>query len=262
MIFLANIGNTSLTYGLFKRKIIFSERFPVQELSSQDDIECLYHSFLKKHGILHNEIEGSVVSSVVPEKSPFLLDALRKATGSEPLFISGQTDWEFDVSSYSGILGTDRLLCCSAALKKYEPPFIVVDFGTATTVNVVDQAGVFQGGVILPGVSTGLRALSVNTSLLHEVPFFHPASVIGKNTAECMLSGATYGTAAMIEGLVKRIRQELGVVASVIVTGGNVEAVAPHCNLELQVEPDLLLEGLAIRYLRHEDAHPNKEAAL
>ncbi len=262
IIFLANIGNTNLTYGLFQQEIIASGHFPIQKLSEQSDIESLYHSLLRKHGLSHNQIADSVVSSVVTEKTPMLLNAVKRVTSSEPFFVSSQMDWEFDISSYSGILGSDRLLCCSAALKKYRPPFIVVDFGTATTVNVVDQSGAFIGGVILPGVSTGLQALSVKTSLLHTISFFHPESVIGKNTAECMLSGATYGTAGMIDGLVKRIKQELGGIASVIVTGGNVEAVAPYCDLELHVEPNLLLEGLAIRFLGHEAVYSNKRRTL
>jgi len=272
MIFLASIGNTNLTYGLleqeplssglFQQEMAASERFPVQRLSNQRDIEDLYHSLLKKHGLLHNQIAGWVVSSVVPEKTPLLLNALQKLTSSEPLFVSSQTDWEFDVSSYSGVLGSDRLLCCSAALKKYQPPFIVVDFGTATTVNVVDPSGAFIGGVILPGVSTGLQALSVHTALLDKVSFFHPESVIGKNTAECMMSGATYGTASVIEGLVKRIRQELGAAASVIVTGGNAKAAISHCDLELHAEPNLLLEGLAIRFTHHKAVYPDGEMVL
>ncbi len=282
MIFLANIGNTNLTYGLYHQErlspslfhqkrlasglfppeFLSTGRIPVQQLSHQRDAEILLQSLLEKNGLLPIQIAGCAISSVVPEKTPLLLNSLQKITSSEPLFVSSQTDWEFDVSSYSGVLGSDRLLCCSAALKKYQPPFIVVDFGTATTVNVVDPSGAFIGGVILPGVSTGLQALSVHTALLDKVSFFHPESVIGKNTAECMMSGATYGTASVIEGLVKRIRQELGAAASVIVTGGNAKAAISHCDLELHAEPNLLLEGLAIRFTHHKAVYPDGEMVL
>lgn len=249
MIFLASIGNTNLTYGLFNQEIIATERFPTQKLSDQHCIEDIYFSLLSKHGLENGQIKGTVVSSVVPEKTSLLLNTLQKITLSAPLFVSARTDWEFDFSAYLGVIGTDRLLCCSAALKKYKPPLIVIDFGTATTVNVINSSGAFIGGVILPGVSTGLQALTANTSLLHSVPFSHPKSVIGKNTAECMLSGATYGTAALIEGLVNRIQQELNILTPIIVTGGNADVVIPYCDLELHIEPNLLLEGLASQHM-------------
>ena len=248
MIFLANIGNTNLTYGLFHQKIIASERFPIQDLSEQQDIENLCRSLMKKRRLSPGQIEGSVLSSVVPEKTPLLLEAVRNSFSREPLLISDKTAWGFDRSAYSGILGTDRLLCCQAAIKKYKPPFIVVDCGTATTLNVIDQTGAFRGGVILPGILTGMKALASEASLLHLVPFSRPESVIGKNTTECILSGATYGTASLLEGLVMRIRQELGTDVSVILTGGNSEMLIPYCTLPLHFEPDLLLEGLAIQY--------------
>lgn len=250
MIFLASIGNTNLTYGLYQHEIIAVNRFPIRKLMDQSVILNLFHCLLKEYGLLPGQIEGIVVSSVVPEKTSLLLNALKNITSSHTILVSDQTEWGFDRSSYSGILGVDRLLCCVAALKKYQPPFIFIDFGTATTVNVVDQCGAFIGGVILPGVSTGLQALSVNTSLLPPISFFQPKSVIGNNTAECMLSGATYGTAAMIEGLVNRIWSELGDVTSIIVTGGNLEYIVPHCHLELHIEPNLLLHGLALQYIK------------
>lgn len=262
MIFLASIGNTNLTYGLFQQEIITVKRYPIQKLSDKHDFENLYSSLLLKHNLDNSQIEGTAITSVVPEKTALLLDTLGKLTSSEPFFVSAQTDLGFDFSEYSGVIGIDRLLCCSAALKKYKPPFIVIDFGTATTLNVINQTGAFIGGVILPGVTTGLQALASKTSLLQSISFTHPKSVIGKNTAECMLSGATYGTAAMIEGLVRRIQQEQGDADSVIVTGGNADNVIAYCDMEVNVEPNLLLEGLATQYMRQKIEDLNKEVTL
>lgn len=261
MIFLASIGNTNLTYGLFHQGIITVDRYPIQKLSDPSDIESLYNSILIKHEISKTQIEGAVLTSVVPEKNNLFMETLGKLTSSEPIFISAQTDFGLDRSEYSGVLGTDRLLCCSAALKKYKSPFIVIDLGTATTLNVINQHGAFIGGVILPGVVTGLQALATKTSLLQSISFTHQDSVIGKNTAEGMLAGATYGNAAMIEGLVKRIQQELGDITPVIVTGGNVDKVLAYCDMEVNVEPNLLLEGLAEQYIRHNIVHLNKEVS-
>ncbi|WP_277668729.1 type III pantothenate kinase [Caproiciproducens galactitolivorans] len=247
MIFLANIGNTNVNYGLYEKRILASGYFPIHLLSCERRALALFRSLLRKCRVSREEVEGTVISSVVPEKNAIILNAAEKISQTEPVLISSQTGWEFDTSAYSGVLGTDRLLCCSAALQKYKPPFVVVDFGTATTLNVIDSSGTFAGGVILPGVRTGLRALAASTSQLHEIPFFGPKSAIGKNTAECMLSGATFGTAAMLEGLVRRIEKELGANADVIVTGGNAKAIIPYCELEARYEPELLLEGLAIQ---------------
>lgn len=259
MIFLASIGNTNLTYGLFHQEIITLDRFPIQNLTNQHDIERLYSNMLLKHNVSNSQIEGAALTSVVPEKTNLFMEALKKQTSSEPFFASAQTDFGMDYSKYSGILGTDRLLCCSAALKKHKPPFIVIDLGTATTFNVVNHDGAFIGGVILTGVTTGLQALATRTSLLHSISFSQAKSVIGKNTAECMLSGATFGTAAMIEGVIKRIQEELGDAATVIITGGNSANIIAYCDVEMNVEPNLLLEGLAEQYMRNKMVHLNKE---
>lgn len=263
MIFLANIGNTNLSYGLFHQKIIASERFPIIDLLTQRDIENLCHSLLQKYQLSPGQIEGAVLSSVVPEKTPMLMKSVKNSFALEPLLISDNTNWSFDHLAYSGLLGTDRLLVCQAALKKYKSPFIAIDCGTATTLNVIDQSGSFLGGIILPGVITGMQALTAKTSLLNPVSFSPPKSVIGKNTAECMLSGAAYGTAAQLEGLVMRIHKELDTDdIEIIITGGNSETIIPLCTLPLHAEPDLLLEGLALKYLENNPESKNKEAIL
>ncbi len=248
MILLANIGNTNLTYGLYHTSMLTTERFPIMNLSEQHRIEKLCLSLMEKFHMSVDQIEGVALSSVVPEKTPLFAEVFRRFFSIEPMLISAETVWGFDHSEYSGILGSDRLLGCKAAFKKYYPPFLVVDCGTATTINVINQSGAFAGGVILPGVMTGLQALVTRTSLLKQITITRPKSVIGRNTEECMLSGAVFGTAAQIEGLVQRIQRELKTDATVILTGGNSEAVISHCTIPIQHEPDLLLEGLAMIY--------------
>lgn len=248
MIFLANIGNTNLTYGLYNTNFIASERYPMTDLAEQHSIYNLCLSLIKKLHISMDKIDGVVLSSVVPEKTQLFMDAFRNIFSMEPMLITAETVWGIDRSEYSGILGSDRLLCCKAALKNYHPPLIVIDCGTATTINVIDKLGAFIGGAILPGVMTGIQALTAGTSLLKPIAITDPKNVIGKNTAECMLSGAVYGTAAQLEGLVIRIQRELESNAPVILTGGNAEAVISYCSIPLQLESDLLLQGLAMLY--------------
>lgn len=250
MILLFNIGNTNLTYGLFHNKIITLERFPIAELSEQEDVEKLCDALLERFELSTGQIKGSILSSVVPEKTPLLRKALKSFLSIDPIYISDDTEWGFDSSAYSGILGTDRMLCCQGALAKYKPPFVVIDCGTATTLNVVEKSGAFIGGVILPGLFTGMQALTAKTALLQPISFSLPKSVIGKSTAECMLSGAVYGTAAQLEGMVVRIQREMNKEVSVILTGGNADTIIPHLSFTANYEPDLLLEGLVLQYKR------------
>jgi type III pantothenate kinase len=132
MILLANIGNTNLTYGIHHANIIASERYPITDLPDQNCIVNLYLSLMKRFQISAEQIEGVVLSSVVPEKTRYFVDVLRQFLSIEPTVISDRTAWGFDRSEYSGLLGADRLLCCKAALQKYLPPLIVIDCGTAT----------------------------------------------------------------------------------------------------------------------------------
>ena len=258
MIFLANIGNTNLTYGLFDREIVVSERHSIADLANEKDIEKLCHTLLAKFQLPACQITGAILSSVVPEKTPLLMGAVRNSFSLEPFLISDETTWKIDRSAYSGILGTDRLLCCQAALKKCEPPLVVIDCGTATTLNVIDSSEAFVGGVILPGVFMGMQALAAATSLLNPAPFSAPNSVLGKNTAECMQSGAIYGAAAQLEGLIGQIRREMKKDLSIIITGGNAQILLPHIGLPLHYEPDLLLEGLAEKYIEIKDRGATK----
>lgn len=259
MILLFNIGNTNLTYGLYHQKIINLERFPIEALIEQGDIEALCCELLERNELSLEKIRGIVLSSVVPEKTPLLLETLKSCFPIEPLFISDKTQWGFDCSSYSGTLGTDRLLCCQGALIKYKPPFIVIDCGTATTINVIEESGAFIGGVILPGVITGMQAIASRTSLLQPVTITKPKSVIGRSTAECMLSGVLYGSAAQLEGLVKRIWHETDEEMSVIITGGNGSMIFPYLSITSHYEPNLLLEGLVMQYKNNQKELFRKE---
>jgi type III pantothenate kinase len=125
--------------------------------------------------------------------------------------------------------------------------------------NVIEKSGAFIGGVILPGVITGMQAIASKTSLLQPITITKPTSVIGKNTAECMLSGVLYGSAAQLEGLVRRIRQEIEEEMNVIITGGNGNTIIPYLSITSHYEPNLLLEGLVMQYRNHQQKLFRKE---
>ncbi|MCL2084127.1 MAG: type III pantothenate kinase [Oscillospiraceae bacterium] len=200
-------------------------------------------------------LDGSVVCSVVPGKTPAVTDALEAMTGRAPLRADARAAARvsgLDISGYGGVLGEDRAVCCAAAMTKYGPPFVVVDFGTATTVNLVGAGGVFMGGAILAGVQTGLDALAGRTALLPDIRAGGSscARPIGRDTGGCLLSGALIGAACAVEGYIRRAAAAAGLsgMPAVAVTGGHAPAVLPFCEFEYRHEPGLLTDGLLIIY--------------
>lgn len=250
MILLANIGNTNLLVGIWRERLLASARFSIHTLTDTVTMKHILSDFFTDEGFSIDDIEGSVLSSVRPEKNDLVRQTIQDLTDSGPYCVTLDADnWDLDYSAYESEPGTDRLLSCRAALEKYAPPLIVIDAGTAITVNVMDEAGAFIGGMILPGISSGLRALSRETAGLEAISFTAPNALIGKDTTQGLLAGAAYGTAAALEGIVERISHEIG-ETPVVLTGGDAAILNSYSDLYFFYEKDLLLEGLAIQYHR------------
>jgi type III pantothenate kinase len=148
-------------------------------------------------------------------------------------------------------VGSDRIVIAVAALAEYKAPLILMDLGTATTIEVVEPENTYLGGVIVPGVKVSLDALTSRAAQLPGISLDQPRQVIGKNTVDCMRSGTMYGNAAMIDGLIDRIEEELGHSSTIIATGGLARFITPLCKREIIVEKDLLLKGLNILYKKN-----------
>ena len=148
-------------------------------------------------------------------------------------------------------VGSDRIVIAVAALAEYKAPLILMDLGTATTVEVVEPPRTYVGGVIFPGVKLSLDALTSRAAQLPGISLDKPKQVIGRNTVDCMRSGMMYGTAAMLDGLIERIEEELGHKATLIATGGMAQFITPLCRREIILEKDLLLKGLNIIYKKN-----------
>jgi type III pantothenate kinase len=185
---------------------------------------------------LVKNITGAIISSVNPSKTKLLETAVKELFKITPRIVEAVTP------HYNGKVGVDRYVICRAAASKYSPPLIVFDFGTATTINVIDANGHFIGGSILAGMMTGVNALASSTALLPKIELSSNAPLIGRNTEECISSGAVFGNASLLDGMVSRIEPN----ATVVVTGGNAEYVIPFCKTEVIHEPDLLLKGLVL----------------
>ena len=205
--------------------------------------------------------EGAVLTSVVPQITGALAECARHYTGKKPVIVSPEirTGLTMGVDE-PGAVGKDRLVDAAYAAANFPLPVVTVDLGTATTFNVVDKDRVFRGGVICPGLSTGLRALGERCAQLPQVHLGSPKSAIGTNTEKCMLTGSVMGTAVLIDGMVQRIEEELGCPVTLVVTGGLAKYVTPLCRHPLTYDPELLMKGLALLYQLNAPQHPGHGA--
>ena len=203
---------------------------------------------IKKYGIQISDIETITISSVVPEFNDYIAQAIIDITGITPHFFNlndALRTIDIDIESPSQ-LGKDRLADAVGAVLCHGVPAIVIDMGTATTVGVIDENKCFKGGMIIPGVKTSLKALSTKASQLPMVSIEKPEHIIGRNTLECMQSGILYGNAAMVDGIIDRIRPTLHGDVKVIATGGMARQIIPFCRNEIVIDNTLQLKGVLL----------------
>lgn len=189
-------------------------------------------------------LQGGIISSVVPQKTSFITEAVRQKNDRIGLRRTDAAKCNFDISGYKSVFGEDRAVCCAAALAKYKPPVIVLDFGTATTVNVINADNIFVGGAIMVGINTGLAALNRRTAQLPEVHDYLNVDILCDDTQKSLVSGAVLGAAYAVEGYVKHIREILKCTPTVIITGGSASLIAPYLGFDFLHESMLLIDGL------------------
>ena len=244
MILAVNIGNTNIRAAIGCRSIVKQTVFYANGGCLIDEIEAGL-------GAVWDKIEGSIIATVVPGNTDMVVSALKNKTGRPVKRIDKNNCGNLRIDRYEGLLGEDRIVCCARALQKFSPPFVVIDYGTATTINVVNGCGQFIGGAILTGLQTGLDALTRNTAQLPQINAVkEKVPLIGKNTVENLQSGAVIGLACAAEGFLNRIEDEMGCKMPVIVTGGHSPVILPYCRFDYIHEPSLLLEGLLALYTK------------
>ncbi|MBO5998985.1 MAG: type III pantothenate kinase [Lachnospiraceae bacterium] len=199
-------------------------------------------------GVDRHGFEGAVFSSVVPAVTGNISRAVELVTGLKPLIVGPGTKTGIRISiDDPGTIGADLAATAVAVRNLFPLPCAVIDMGTATTITVVDGDGSFIGGAILPGVNISMNALTAGTSLLHSVDLTPPKKPIGSNTIDCMKSGAIYGTAGQIDGIIDRFEESMGIpFASLTATGGISSVICPYCRHKITIDTDLLLKGLGI----------------
>lgn len=248
MILAVDVGNTNIVLGVFDgEELVLSGRLSTNTHETYEECAMRIHSFLSIHNSL--EIDGAIVSSVVPSLNHTIKKAIRLLTGVDTLIVGPgiKTGLPIKIDNPSQ-LGADIVVGAVAAKAKYPCPIIVFDLGTATTGFVIDKEGSCIGGMIAAGVISSINALSNGTAQLPQIDLTTPESAIGANTIDSMRSGAVLGTASMLDGFVDRFERELGEKASVVVTGGLSKPIIKACQHEMNYEGNLLLDGLRIIY--------------
>jgi type III pantothenate kinase len=251
MLLAIDAGNTNVVFALFDgREIKGRWRIATDPRRTGDEYAVWLMQLLTIRGIDRKEVDSVIISTVVPRALHNLEILCRHYFNVEPLVAGvGKADYAIDIDvDEPRSLGADRAVNAIAAHAKFGGDLIVVDFGTATTFDVIDFNGAYKGGIIAAGINLSLDALVGNTAKLPRIAIEVPksSSVIGRNTEDQMLIGVFWGYVAMMEGLIARMRAEIGRPARVIATGGLAVLFDEAANMFDAVEPDLTLDGLAI----------------
>ena len=258
MILTIDVGNTNVVLGCVENGVVVSRsRLATNTSDLPNDYAMKMRQSFAFDSIDYHEFEGAILSSVVPQVNRAIRSAVRKLTGLECIIVGAGIKTGVNVKiDDPGTLAGDLITGTVGALSMYKPPIIIVDMGTATTIVAVDKDGAYIGGAIVPGVNLSFEALSQGTSLLPNISIEAPRKCIATNTVDSMKSGAVFGTAAMIDGMVDRMEEEMGQKATVVATGGLSRCIVQYCRHEIKLEPELLLKGLAILYQKN--AKPKK----
>ncbi|HJB19577.1 MAG TPA: type III pantothenate kinase [Candidatus Bariatricus faecipullorum] len=250
MILAIDIGNTNIVIGCVDdEKTYFIERLSTIKTKMELEYAIDIRMVLDIHGVRPEDLDGAIVGSVVPQITGIVKRAAEKIIGKETKVIGPGLKTGLNIlMDNPAQLGSDLVADAVAGIAEYEPPLIIFDLGTATTVSVVDANKNYIGGMILPGIVVSLNALTANTSQLQGISLDAPKRLVGKNTIECMKSGIIHGNAASLDGLIDRIEEDLGQKATAIATGGLAKVIVPHCRRTIILDDDLLLKGLRIIY--------------
>lgn len=250
MLLAIDIGNTNVTLGLYNNEVLlFTARLATNKEQTADQYAVEIKNILLLHGCRHENIEDAIISTVVPSVGKAISNAISMLCHIVPLELGPGVKTGLNIKiDNPAQLGADLAAAAAGALIEYTMPCIVIDMGTATTISVLDKNGAFLGGAIAAGVNLTLKALAENTSQLPSIRVEAPAHVIGTNTVDCMRSGLVYGTAAMLDGMLDRIEDELGESATVVATGGLSREVIQHCERNIIYNENLLLDGLRAIY--------------
>lgn len=250
MLLVIDVGNTNTVIGVYEGEVLRHDwRIRTIRDTTADEFNVLANALFSDKGIQRSIIRKIVISSVVPSSVPILNAYCEKYLGLSPLWINPDSVKKLMPILYHNPneVGADRIVNAVAAYRKYQTALIVIDFGTATTLDVISEKGEYIGGAIVPGVMISAEALFQRASRLPRVEIFQaPDRVIGRDTIDSIKSGIIYGNAAMVDGMVERMAQEMNSKPRILATGGIAPLISGLSKTIEKVEPSLTLDGLRI----------------
>ena len=253
MLLVIDVGNTNIVLGCIDNGEILNI-VRIQTDSRETAAECAIKlkQLMEFYGVDCRGIEGAIISSVVPQITGALREAIEQISGVRALIVGPGMKTGLNIRiDNPAQLGSDLVVDSVAAIAEYPAPLLIFDMGTANTVCVIDKNKNYIGGMIYPGIGVSLDSLTAHASQLGGISLEAPAHIIGKNTADCMKSGTIYSAAAAIDGIIDRLSEELEGETTVIATGGLAKKIVPYCRRKIILDDNLLLKGLAVIYRKN-----------
>ena len=251
MLLAIDVGNTNIKYGVFDgKKLVASFRVSSRINRTADEYGSVLVGLLSDSNLKKTDIDGVIISSVIPSLNYTICHMCEFFFGITPIMVGPGVKTGLNIKADNPReVGADIIVNSVSAFHKYSGPLIVIDFGTATTFDVISEKGELLGVIIAPGIKTSLEGLVSKTAQLPMIELDAPKTVIGKNTKHCMQSGVIFGFAGLVENIVRKIREELGLeTIKVIATGGMGEILAKEVSCITKVDRMLTLNGLRILY--------------
>lgn len=251
MILAVDIGNTNIKVGAWdNEQLVFVSRLHTNTIKTQDEYAINLVDLFRLNGCNAAQFDGAIIASVAPVLSPVFKAAVSAVLQTKRVYLISpglRTGLNIKIEN-PATLGADMVCCAVAAAAKYPLPCIIISMGTATAIFALDKDGAFIGGSVAPGILISMEALASRTAQLPHISLDSPGALIGANTVECMKSGAIYGSACMIDGMVRKMRRELGGEAGLVACGGLAQMIVGHCEEQIIFDDSLVLEGLKLIY--------------
>jgi type III pantothenate kinase len=248
MLLAIDLGNTNTVFGVYDAndKLVMHWRLSTQKERTVDEYGILLRNLFALEKIDAKKIRRVIIASVVPPLDPVLNEMVSAYFSVKPVFVTHENAGIPILYDDPREVGADRIVDAVAVIEKYGKPAIVVDFGTATTFDAITSAGEYRGGVIAPGIVISAEALYEHAAKLPRIEIQKPPSVIGTSTTRSMQSGLFYGYVALVDGIITRMKKELGPNTKVIGTGGQAPFISQETKLIDTVDPNLTLDGLLL----------------